>query len=116
MADDGGAAHGVEGLFVHPVEDEPVMAGNGTIGLEVLKDLPDPDAVVIPYGGGGLTAGIASAVKALRPETEGLHGRAGDRRAVRGLVRGRLAAADRLLAVVRRRAGGPVVLAEDVAD
>jgi threonine dehydratase len=61
---------GVDGLFVHPVEDEKVMAGNGTIGLEVLEDLPDADAVVIPYGGGGLTAGIASAVKALRPETK----------------------------------------------
>jgi threonine dehydratase len=61
---------GVEGLFVHPVEDEAVMAGNGTIGLEVLEDLPDADAVVIPYGGGGLTAGIASAVKQLRPETK----------------------------------------------
>jgi threonine dehydratase len=61
---------GVDGLFVHPVEDEPVMAGNGTIGLEILEDLPDPDAVVIPYGGGGLTAGIASAVKQLRPETK----------------------------------------------
>jgi threonine dehydratase len=60
---------GAEGLFVHPVEDEPVMAGNGTIGLEILEDLPDPDAVVIPYGGGGLTAGISSAVKQLRPET-----------------------------------------------
>ncbi len=46
------------------------MAGNGTIGLEILADLPDPDAVVIPYGGGGLTVGIASAVKALRPETK----------------------------------------------
>jgi len=46
-----------------------VMAGNGTIGLEILEDLPDPDAVVIPYGGGGLTTGIASAVKALRPGT-----------------------------------------------
>jgi threonine dehydratase len=61
---------GVDGLFVHPVEDEAVMAGNGTIGLEVLEDLSDADAVVIPYGGGGLTAGIASAVKALRPETK----------------------------------------------
>ncbi len=61
---------GVDGLFVHPVEDEAVMAGNGTIGLEVLEDLPDVDAVVIPYGGGGLTAGITSAVKALRPETK----------------------------------------------
>src|SRR5205814_5764556 len=61
---------GVEGLFVHPVQDRGVMAGNGTIGLEVLEDLPDPDAVVIPYGGGGLTVGIASAVKALRPDTK----------------------------------------------
>ena len=61
---------GTEGLFVHPVQDPGVMAGNGTIGLEILEDLPDPDAVVIPYGGGGLTVGIASAVKALRPEAK----------------------------------------------
>jgi threonine dehydratase len=61
---------GVEGFFVHPVEDEPVMAGNGTIGLEILEDLPDPDVVVVPWGGGGLLVGIASVVKALRPETE----------------------------------------------
>jgi threonine dehydratase len=61
---------GVEGLFVHPVQDPGVMAGNGTIGLEVIDDLPAPDAVVIPYGGGGLTVGIASAVKALRPDTK----------------------------------------------
>ena len=61
---------GAEGLFVHPVQDPGVMAGNGTIGLEILADLPGPDAVVIPYGGGGLTVGIASAVKALRPETK----------------------------------------------
>jgi threonine dehydratase len=61
---------GVEGLFVHPVEDEPVMAGNGTIGLEILEDLPEPDTIVVPWGGGGLLVGIASAVKALRPETE----------------------------------------------
>ena len=61
---------GADGLFVHPVQDPGVMAGNGTIGLEILEDLPDPDAVVIPYGGGGLTTGIASAVKALRPETK----------------------------------------------
>ncbi|HXJ24856.1 MAG TPA: pyridoxal-phosphate dependent enzyme [Streptosporangiaceae bacterium] len=60
---------GVEGLFVHPVQDPGVIAGNGTIGLEVIDDLPAPDAVVIPYGGGGLTVGIASAVKALRPAT-----------------------------------------------
>jgi threonine dehydratase len=58
---------GVEGLFVHPVEDELVMAGNGTIGLEILEDLPDPDAVIVPWGGGGLTVGIASAIKAVAP-------------------------------------------------
>ena len=61
---------GLDGLFVHPVQDPAVIAGNGTIGLEILEDLPDPDTVVIPYGGGGLTAGIASAVKALRPGTK----------------------------------------------
>jgi threonine dehydratase len=61
---------GIEGLFVHPVQDPGVMAGNGTIGLEILEDLPDPAAVVIPYGGGGLTVGIASAIKALRPDTK----------------------------------------------
>jgi len=61
---------GVEGLFLHPVENEGVMAGNGTIGLEILEDLPDPDAILVPWGGGGLFTGIASAVKALRPETE----------------------------------------------
>jgi len=61
---------GIEGLFVHPVQDEGVMAGNGTIGLEILDDLPDPDAVVIPYGGGGLTVGIASAIRALKPDTK----------------------------------------------
>jgi threonine dehydratase len=59
-------ADGVDGLFVHPVQDEAVMAGNGTIGLEILEDLPDPDAIVIPFGGGGLTTGIASAIRALR--------------------------------------------------
>jgi len=64
-----GRAEGLDGMFVHPVQDPAVMAGNGTIGLEILEDLPDPDAVVLPYGGGGLTAGVASAIKALRPQT-----------------------------------------------
>ena len=58
---------GVDGLFVHPVEDEAVMAGNGTIGLELCEDLAEFDEVIIPWGGGGLTTGIASPVKALRP-------------------------------------------------
>src|SRR5205814_921254 len=54
-----------QGRFVHPVEEEAVMAGNGTIGIEILEDLPDPDAVLVPFGGGGLSVGIAAAVRAL---------------------------------------------------
>jgi threonine dehydratase len=58
---------GRDDLFIHPVSDPPVVAGNGTIGLEILEDLPEVDAVVVPYGGGGLSCGIASAIRALRP-------------------------------------------------
>jgi threonine dehydratase len=58
---------GIEGLFIHPVSDPAVIAGNGTIGLEILEDLPDVEAVYVPYGGGGLSCGIASAIRALRP-------------------------------------------------
>ena len=61
---------GIDGLFVHPVQDPGVIAGNGTIALEILDDLPDPDAVIIPFGGGGLTAGMGSAIRALRPDTK----------------------------------------------
>jgi threonine dehydratase len=60
---------GMEGLFVHPVSDRAVMAGNGTIGLEIVEDLPEVDAILVPYGGGGLSCGIASALRALRPAT-----------------------------------------------
>src|ERR1043165_7035879 len=58
---------GMKGLFVHPVSDPPVIAGNGTIGLEILEDLPDVDAVIVPYGGGGLIIGIATAIKSIKP-------------------------------------------------
>jgi threonine dehydratase len=58
---------GVEGLFVAPAAEQAVMAGNGTVGLELAEDAPEFDTVVIPWGGGGLTVGIASALKALRP-------------------------------------------------
>lgn len=58
---------GVEGTFIHSFDDPFVMAGNGTIALEVLEDLEDVDAVVIPWGGGGLTCGIASVLRELRP-------------------------------------------------
>ncbi|MFQ5495119.1 MAG: threonine/serine dehydratase, partial [Phycisphaerae bacterium] len=64
--------HHYEGMaarFIHPVCDPHVIAGNGTIGLEILEDLPDVGAVVVPYGGGGLSSGIASAIKALKPDT-----------------------------------------------
>jgi threonine dehydratase len=64
-----GGLDGVDGYFIHPVRDERVMAGNGTIGLELAEDLDEIDTVVIPWGGGGLTTGIASALRALRPET-----------------------------------------------
>ncbi|HMI98391.1 MAG TPA: threonine/serine dehydratase [Gaiellaceae bacterium] len=63
---------GLEGLFVHAFSDPAVMAGNGTIGLEILEDLPSANAVLVPFGGGGLSVGIASAVKVLSPDT-GVH-------------------------------------------
>ncbi|HEY3217228.1 MAG TPA: threonine/serine dehydratase [Candidatus Eisenbacteria bacterium] len=58
---------GIDGLFIHPVSDRAVMAGNGTIGLEILEDLPEVDTIVVPFGGGGLSSGVASAVRALKP-------------------------------------------------
>ena len=64
-----GSYPGVEGLFVHPVMDDKVMAGNGTVGLELVEQLDGIDTVLIPWGGGGLTTGIASALAALSPAT-----------------------------------------------
>jgi len=61
---------GQEGLFIHPVSDRAVMAGNGTVGLEILEDLPDVDTVLVPFGGGGLSCGIAAALRAKRPESQ----------------------------------------------
>jgi threonine dehydratase len=58
----------LDAYLVHPTSDRGVIAGNGTIGLEILEELPDVDAVIVPYGGGGLSSGIASAIKALKPE------------------------------------------------
>lgn len=63
-----GRFEGLDGFFVHPVQDEAVMAGNGTIGLELIEDLPDVEAILVPFGGGGLSCGIASAVTSLRPD------------------------------------------------
>jgi threonine dehydratase len=58
---------GIDATFIHAFDDPRVMAGNGTIGLEILADLPDADAVVIPWGGGGLASGIGAAIRALAP-------------------------------------------------
>ncbi len=58
---------GMAGLFIHPVSDTAVMAGNGTIGLEILEQLPELDLVLVPFGGGGLSCGIAAALRELRP-------------------------------------------------
>lgn len=60
----------LDGFFVHPVSNPDVIAGNGTIGLEILEDLPDVDAVLVPFGGGGLSCGIACALRALRPDAK----------------------------------------------
>jgi len=57
-------------VFVHPFDDPVVIAGQGTLGLEVVEQVPDLDAVVVPVGGGGLIAGVALAVKAKRPRVE----------------------------------------------
>jgi threonine dehydratase len=58
---------GIDGRFIHPFADAAVMAGNGTIGLELLEDEPRVDAVLVPWGGGGLTCGIAAAIRAVAP-------------------------------------------------
>lgn len=55
-------------IFVHPYEDEAVIAGQGTIGLEVLESIPDLDSIVVAIGGGGLISGVAAAIKAVRPQ------------------------------------------------
>lgn len=60
----------MSGMMIHPFSDPEVMAGNATIGLEILEDLPNVDAVVIAYAGGGISCGIASAFRALKPDVK----------------------------------------------
>jgi threonine dehydratase len=60
--------NGVHGVFIHPVEDNNVMAGHGTIAQEIVEDLPEVDAVIVPFGGGGLISGIGAGMSALKPE------------------------------------------------
>jgi threonine dehydratase len=65
--EDGGHPE-LAGAFLHPCASRPMIAGDGTIGLELVEQLPDLAAVVVPFGGGGVSSGIACAVKALRPD------------------------------------------------
>jgi len=60
----------VEGTFIHPFDDDNFIAGHGTMGLEILEDLPETATVLAAIGGGGLIAGVGSAIKALRPQTK----------------------------------------------
>src|SRR5881394_3494367 len=61
---------GVDGTFIHPFDDDDFISGHGTMGLEILEDAPDVAAVIASIGGGGLIAGVGSAIKALRPEVK----------------------------------------------
>jgi threonine dehydratase len=61
---------GVDGTFIHPFDDDEFIAGHGTMGLEILEDAPDVTAVIASIGGGGLIAGVASAIKALKPQVK----------------------------------------------
>ncbi len=64
------AAPGESGTFIHPGADPTVIAGNATAALEILEDLPKVDAILVPYGSGGLACGIACAAHAIRPEVK----------------------------------------------
>src|SRR6266581_2727116 len=61
---------GAEGTFVHPFDDHNFIAGHGTMGLEILEDAPDTKAIIASIGGGGLITGVASAIKAVKPDTK----------------------------------------------
>jgi len=58
---------GIDATFIHPFDDENVIAADATIGLEIVEDMPDVDVILVPWGGGGLSIGIATAVKAVKP-------------------------------------------------
>ena len=67
--------------FVHPFDDPLVIAGQGTIGLEIIDELPDVDAVIVPVGGGGLISGVAFAIKSINPNVRSTECRPPVRRA-----------------------------------
>ena len=61
---------GIDAMFIHPVSDPAVIAGNATVGLEIFEDLPEVDTILVGYGGGALSSGIAAALRALKPGTK----------------------------------------------
>lgn len=61
---------GVSGTFIHPFDNVNMMAGSGTIAVEILEDLPDVETILVPWGGGGLSIGIAGAIRSLRPSCD----------------------------------------------
>ena len=77
---------GVEGTFIHPFDDDDFIAGNATMGLEIVEDLPDVDTVITAIGGGGLITGVASGLRARKPERARLRRGTGDRRAGRRVL------------------------------
>ena len=92
--------------FVHPFDDPDVIAGQATLGLELLEDVPDLAKVVVPVGGGGLAAGVAIAVKSARPEVEVVGVQVEAVRALSRVAAARRARAGRLGADDRRRHRG----------
>ncbi|MGN7437688.1 MAG: threonine ammonia-lyase [Alcanivorax sp.] len=89
--------------FIHPFDDEAVVAGQGTLGIEMLEQVPDLDVIVVPIGGGGLIAGVATAVKAMKPEIQVIGAQAENFDAMKAMSEG------------RPFVGGEATLAEGIA-
>ena len=110
------ASDRMRGLFIHPFDDDRFIAGNGTAGLEILDDVPNVDAVIAPLGGGGLLAGLASAICARRPEVKVYAAEPETASPFETSLRERARQHFRAVAgLVRRRRRRPIGAADDVA-
>ena len=98
-----------DATFVHPFDDPRVWAGNGTCGLEIVEDLPEVDTVVVPFGGGGLAIGVATAVKALRPDCRVLAAESVNAPLAASLRAGRAATIERQPSIADGIGGGSVL-------
>ena len=115
------AFEGVDGTFIHPFDNHDFIAGHGTMGLEIVEELPDVRTVIAAIGGGGLITGVGSAIKALRPDVTDPRRRARNGRALcLFAARGRAEQISRLAGVIRRWRGRPerhgAHVAADAAD